>query len=930
MNTIKKYIKKKIEYLSDDTISQEVRNFYVAYLFAVFASILCTIVFIAVGLNPEITKVSLFMCLFSIFSGLLAKLTNEYTLFTYIFVFSFNFFIYPLFFILTADIYNGVPLFLAIGIILTFFLLDGKKLFVIVFFEVFNNSFLVWFAYKFRDELEIYHKDSQMGTGISLCFIIAAFLPMVIVFYQNLMYKTDHDKLVSSNNQMNAISVAKSRFLANMSNEIRTPINAVFGMVEVILKEELNDEAREQAETIKTASAELLNIINNILVYSKLESNKMELIPVRYNFRDMINDVIYSVVLEHSAEKNDFSVYVDHNIPNFIYGDDIRIKQVFRYLLFSSIHQLPHSRVFFDVRCETNKKDHSVTFKCNVSESGRGLTDSEIKAVFGGYNEYDSRQRSDFKGMGLELFICREILNLMNGSLKIESIPGIGMSIIFEFTNYVLDDEIICEVEDSNNKSVLIYLDNKNKENNWKPLMENLKVAYNYASGLSQFKQALEEKKYTHVFISDADYDSVHKIIESSGCEEYTYVVTDYQHVYEDFGKCKIVRRPIYSIPIADILNNKWNKELYLKPNKREEIIFPDAKVLVVDDNVVNLKVLLSILEKYKIKADMATSGEGCLNILKDKKYDLLLLDQLMPGLNGTETLQKLKKSDGINSDIPVICITADFGADVRERLIAEGFQDYLAKPVKAFYLDRMLRKYLPDDLMILGSNKKEETPVKEQNKDEVTEDKHNTSDPLEINVLRGIELVGGSEEVYNTILATYYQEGMKKLDEIPEQSTAQDLALYSTNVHALKSSSASIGATNISERFKALEFAGKAGNREIVERDTPETLDFFRQLLTKIYDYMKEHNIPFEDDFEPEDLPSGDEMKLESDIISDLQKNLANVNLKYCEDAINNLCNTNYGREYNSKINEIRKKFEQFDYRSVKTLLEELYNMVS
>lgn len=933
MKVVRNYINRAIEYLNDDGVTIEAKNFFLTEIYAIFASIMMVVVFGANSLPAQIVRLSFFLLIFCLLVSALAHINQEFKLYTIVYIISFNFLIYPLFFFLTGDIYNGVPLYFAMGIILTYFLLEGKILYIIVSLEILADCYFVYFAYHFRDELETYHNLTHMGDGIALCFMLASLMPIFVIYYQTRIYQKNHEKIARVNSSISAAGLGKSRFLANMTHEIRTPMNAIFGMVEVILKEDLSDEAREQAETIKSASAELLNIINNILVYSKLDSKKMELLPTRYNFRDLINEVIHSVVLEYSSNLLEFTTFVDQDIPTYIYGDDVRIKQVFRYLLFSSLHQIPHGRISFEVRCDKNIQEHTVTFKCKISESGKGLTDAELKAVFGAYNEYNSRQRSDFKGMGLELFICREILNLMDGSLEIQSISGIGMAILFEFTNYILDDEPLTQVEDANNKSVLIYLAYKNKENNWFHLMENIKVNPYYATGVSQFKSSLEERKYTHIFISDSDYNSLSKIIESAGCEDYTYVVTDYQHVYEDFGKCRLLRRPIYSLSVVDILNGKWNKEDYVKTQKKEKVSYPNAKVLVVDDNIVNLKVILSILEKYKIKADMATSGDGCLNILDTQKYDLLLLDQLMPGLSGVETLHQLRNSDNLNSDIPAICITAEFGAEVRERLIAEGFQDYLAKPIKDFYLDRMLRQYLPDELIVVSTIEDDETDnsksVRESKKEDITEDKPQ-GDPLEINVSAGIELVGGSEEVYNSIIVSYYNEGRKKLTEVPEQMLDTDLSLYTTNVHALKSSSASIGASNISERFKALEMAGKAGNRELIERETPEVMDFFSQLLDKLDAYMTEHNIVNNEAADDFDEPEGTEVSLEAGIIDDLKKNLANVNLKYCEELIGELCKNNYGKEYNGKINEIRKKFEQFDYKAVKTLAEELYNMVN
>lgn len=936
MNTLQKIVKNKIEYLNNDNIQIGVKNFYLMHIYAVLGSFIMSIVFTISGMKSEIVYLALALFVFCLLVGFIAYRTDEYRIYTIVYLASFNFLIYPIFFFLTADIYNGVPLFLAMGIILTFFLTSGKLLYVFVTLEVIFDSLLVYFSYIFRDELVVFHESSYMGDGIAFCFMISSIFPIAVIFYLNVINKKIHERVDNANYKLGAVGIGKNRFLSNISHEIRVPMNSVFGMVEIILKENITDDAKYHAETIKNASSELLNIIDNVLVYSTLESQNMDLISSRYNFKTMINEVIHSFVTEYSNDQTEFIVFIDHNIPQFMYGDEIRIKQVFRYLLFSSLHQLPHGKISFEIKCIKNPEEHTATFKCKLSESGKGLTESELKAVFGAYNEYDSRQSSDFKGMGLELFICRKILNLMDGSLSIESIAGIGMAISFEFTNYILEDKPLVELVDYDQKNILIYLSDKFGENYWLPLMENIKVSPYYATGIVQFKTLLEDKNFSYVFVDDYEYANLQNIIESMECADKTYIITDYNYTFGDFGRCRIIRRPICCINIADILNDKWKKEDYVKPHKRGNITYPDAKVLVVDDNVVNLKVILSILEKYKIKADMATSGEGCLNILNEKKYNLLLLDQLMPGLSGVETLHKLRNSNSINSNIPVVCITADFGADVRERLLAEGFQDYLAKPVKKIFLERMLNQYLPNELMVIASESKEEKQqIKEEkmqnNKsmNQVTQVEEAKLDPLEIDINRGIELVGGSEDVYNEILISYYQEGIKKLTEVPIQAMDSDLSLYSTNVHALKSSSASIGAVNISERFKTLEFAGKSNNREIIDNETPEVMEYFKLILDKVSDYLKEKGISVNDEGSLFDEPEGEVVVLNSSIIDDLKTNLANVNLKYCEEAINELSKTNYGKDLNIKINEIKTKYEQFDYRSVKTLLDELSGMI-
>ncbi|MCR5267021.1 MAG: response regulator [Lachnospiraceae bacterium] len=891
------------------------KNFHLTEIYAVIATAIMGSVFLIAGLDPGISILAFLLLFFVICAGYMVCIKHEYRRYTILYCVVFNFLCYPMFYFLTGDIYNGTPLYFAMGIILTFFLTTGKVLIGMVAAELLWYAFLLYFTYIYRDVLAAYRSYQIAGEGIAACFLLASVMPIFVIYYQTIIYKKTHEKIQQANRSLSSAGIGKSRFLANMSHEIRTPMNAIMGMIEVILKEDLSDEAREQAETIKNASSELLTIINNVLVYSKLNSNKMELLETRYNFRELIDEVVHTVVHEYADEETELLAYVDHTIPEYLYGDDIRIKQIFRYLLFSSLHQLSHGRISLEIGCIRTEPDHTVTLRGKISETGRGLTEAELSAVFGAYNEYDSRQRSDFKGMGLELFICRELLNLMEGSLKIESIAGIGMAIYFEFTNYILSEETIATVDKANEKCVLIYLEGKESDRYWTQLMDNFKISPYYVTTPNTFRLAMEERKYTHIFIPDAEYNNLKKTIDSAGCANYTYIVTDNTHVYEDFGKCRIIRKPVFCLNVADALNNTWKKEDYSKSSETQKIYYPDARVLVVDDNIVNLKVILNMLKEFGIHADMATSGEGCLNILAEEHYDLLLLDQLMPGMSGSETVYHLRKRGGINAAIPVVCITAEFGADIRERLIAEGFQDYIAKPIKEFYLNRVLQRLLPEQMRVLGEDGQ---PVEEPGKEEAP-------DPLALDTEAGIELVGGSKEVYHSILNTFYQEGLQKLVQVPAM-LSDNIGNYTTLVHALKSSCASVGASNLSAMFKALEMAGKDEDREYIDRENDRTLSYFEQLLQKIREYLIANNAL---ESAEEDFANAAEESLSSAVIEDLKQNLATVNLKYCEEKIVELTKTNYGEKNNQKLQEIRRKYEQFDYHAVRTLLDELLTMI-
>ena len=925
-NKLKRRFTKIISYFLNENVQMENKNFYLTALYAIIATLVMTFIFIYAGVGTCVVCLMLVLTVLILCITFVAWRNGEYKLYTFVFCIVINLLVYPIFYFLTGDIYNGVPMYFASGIILSFFLLEGKRLVAVISLVMAWDTFIIFYSYVYRDKLQVYRDQVDLGSGISFSFLLASFVAIFIIWYQSVIIEKIAQKAMLSDNVINSAETSKSRFLANMTHEIRTPINAIVGMNELILKEDLSPAAREQAETIKAASAQLLTIINNILVYSKLDSKKMELLQTKYSFKKLISEIIHAVSVEYAAEETEFQVFIDRDIPSCLYGDDIRIKQVFMYLLFSSMHQLPHGRMSMEVKGEKNESEHTVKLICRIAETGRGLSEAELASVFGAYNKYDSRQKSNLKGMGLELSICKEILTMMGGSLKMESVVGIGMAAVFEFSNYIMDERPIVKLDDNAEYQVLIYLDNKDEESIWKPLMEDFKINPIYVSGPSAFRSAIENKRYTQIFVPDSVYELLKDTLISTQCEEYTYVVTDYQHVYQDYGRSRIIRRPLSCLNIAEAINGTWMKEDYQKPVEHEKIIFPDAKVLIVDDSMVNLKVLASMLDNFQIKADMVSSGAACLNILETERYDLILLDQYMPDMDGITTMHRIRETSKNGRSVPILCITADFGAEVREKLLEEGFQDYVAKPVKGYYLERLLRQYLPEKLAV--SLVQEEEPVKRTNEEHLEIDR-GQSDPLEIDTVRGCENIGGNKEAYAAVLNTYYQEGITKLEEIPLMYTSEDLSLYITNVHSLKSSSASVGAAEISVLFKELELAGKENNRKFIDEHTKAVLAQFTILLDNVKTYLIDNGCFEGDKTQENDEKTGEIEELKPAAVEELKQMLANVNLKRCEELLEQMAKGNYGLEYNNKIKEIKKNYEMFEYHKVKELIEELYTLV-
>ncbi|MCR5590232.1 MAG: response regulator [Lachnospiraceae bacterium] len=908
-----------INFLRNDDVTMDAKSLYLVILYNIIVNLACLAASLIKPIVLPCLFVSIGLLIYFILIMYLMMRFDEVDLFKYIVVISCNFFIFPMLFYLSGNLMNGAILFFPLGVVFTFFLIRERIVYAIFAAELLWYGAVVLLPMLNFDKFNRYDGVAPRFFGIAGSFVAAAFVPIFIIIYQTVNYERTKNQLNESSRIIESSRLNKTRFLANVTHEIRTPMNAIIGMNELILREELDPESRELAENIKMSSNQLLKIINNILEFSKLDSNKMELYPVKYDFREMITEIIDAVSNEYASEQTDFFAKIDPGIPKTLFGDNLRIKQVFMYLLFSTVHKITGSRMSLEVSGEVDINTNTVLFKCTIAESGYGLSEAEIEAMLSAYTKYDSRQKSDYKGMGLELSICKEILELMGGSLSIKSVEGVGMSVSFEFINYIIEDTPIVRISPVKEYNVLVYTKNTEDQEVWKDILSQFQLYPNFVNGPNAFRQAIENRRYTHIFIDDMFYPMLKDTLRTAQIKDEVYVLTEAGSIYTDFDKCKILRKPMTCINVSKALNNEWDASSYKVAQKKEAVTYPEGKVIIVDDSIVNLKVLEGMLNTFSINITKCKSGAEALSVLRREEFDLIILDQKMPEMDGIELLHLIRKLDNANAMVPILCATADFGPDISRMLLNEGFQDYLAKPVRRFYLERMLRKYMPSELAV--SVVTYEIPAEEEKKQE--EDKKPNEDPMDIDFDTGLSNIGGMIEAYSSVVNAYYREGLGKMELVPALLSDKDYKNYIIEVHALKSSSAAIGATAMSHLFRELEFAGKANNIEFIESRTDSVLATFAEVLEKVKTYLEEKGLLESDKDEP--APEGEEIELDDAVIDELITSLSNFNIKDTEERVSECVKNNYGKQINDAVREIKNQLDVFDYHKAKELLTEL-----
>lgn len=599
-------------------------------------------------------------------------------------------------------------------------------------------------------------------------------------------------------------SEAKSNFLANMSHEIRTPINAILGMNEMILRESKNEAVINYAKDIEHASRSLLALINNILDFSKLEAGNMEIVPVEYDLSSLLNDVINMTKMRIELKGLKIDVDVETELPEKLFGDEMRIRQVLLNLLDNAIKNTEEGSIGLNVRGSFSS-DHSVLLIIDVKDTGTGIKEEDKNKLMERIKKQGALRDKSLDGMGLGLTIAGNLLNLMEGAIQIESVYGKGS----------------------------------------------------------------------------------------------TFTVVIPQQVMEP-------------TPIGDF-NERFVENTLGNPEYHEQFIAPEAKILVVDDTPINLTVIKSLLKNTQIHIDTALSGKEGLEMCAGVHYDIIFLDYRMPEMDGVTILKIMREmSDHPNVNTPIILLTANALSGAREQFMAEGFDDYMTKPIDGRKLETLLMRYLPKDKVILNANQDTDSSFEDRELMELL--RKNAG----LDVEQGLSNCG-SLEGYLEVLKIYLSSVESKVGEIEKYLRVEDYDNYTIQVHSLKSTSKVIGAIDISERAYELEQAGDEGNVELIRGKTEGFLDDIRQLGRTLSDIL---------DGEPQSSDDRKELpEIEPNMLRDAYKTLSDfaMSMDY-ENSIfvlDELKNYKLKEEDERRINSIRNAIDNLDWDEAVRLMD-------
>lgn len=567
-------------------------------------------------------------------------------------------------------------------------------------------------------------QEVVISLGIIFMSLIVAEIVNSLITEQNHRLLDALRKEKRSQQEAEAANMAKSSFLANMSHEIRTPINAILGMNEMILREEKDPAIRGYAGNIQASGNSLLSIVSDVLDISKIESGKLEIIPVDYEVNSLISDCCNMAAGRAKAKELELLVECADNVPMKLCGDETHIRQIIMNLLTNAVKYTEKGTVKLIVSGRFT--DGGFVLKVDVSDTGIGIAEENLPQLFTQFQRFDLQRNRNIEGTGLGLSIVKRLCDLMSGTITARSVLGSGSTFTVELPQKVVDSTPCGGVN------------------------------LNYSAGAEH----------------------------------------EYHHSFEA----------------------------------------PEAKILAVDDLPVNLLVIANLLKETRIKIDTAGSGRECLDKCSQQKYDLILMDHMMPEMDGVLTFEKLHgDKSSPNFETPVIMLTANALAGMREQYMDVGFADYVSKPVRGAKLEEAIRRNLPESLTKPASP---EIPA-----EAVSTEPSGFADICgavpELNVNAALQYCCGSAELLNDLLHDFTEnDHFSDLKAAFEEKRWED---YRRHAHSLKSTSLMIGLTGLSERARASELALKGGCTEFAELNHDSLIEEYSALLGKIKDYLKD-----------------------------------------------------------------------------------------
>ncbi|MBQ7678395.1 MAG: response regulator [Butyrivibrio sp.] len=490
-------------------------------------------------------------------------------------------------------------------------------------------------------------------------------------------------------------------FLTNISHELRTPVNVVNGMSDLLIKKG----AGQEAESVKTAGIRLADQIEDIQDYTECKRETLFLEEDNYMATSLINDVVTSFRMSERSRELELVVDLDARVPTMLRGDVKKLHKIFRHLL-ENAEKFTRSGGIY-VRVYSASIERGVNLCIEVTDTGKGMDQAAIQSVTEGmYQENKKRNRSS-GGIGLGLFIVYGFAHWMGGFVRIEGVKNLGTTVRVTVPQKVVNDKPCLALEKSFDGAVLFHVRPakykvprlrdfyRNMANN---LALGIHVPLYAAETVYEVERLKEKLPVTHIFMGQEEYVENRGYFEALAKEDIVIAVSAEPgfQVGAD-SRVMLMPKPLYAYPILKLLNEGRAARDIDDHTSGGKVVFPGVRTLIVDDEPMNLVVASSLFRQYEMIIDTAGSGKEAIRKFRENHYDVIFMDHMMPEMDGVQAMKLIKSAAlDLNRSIIIVALTANVVSGAKEMFIREGFDGFIAKPINTTDFERVMQRVLP------------------------------------------------------------------------------------------------------------------------------------------------------------------------------------------------------------------------------------------
>ncbi len=680
------------------------------------------------------------------------------------------------------------------------------------------------------------------GLILSVTLIYGIVVALGLLYANSDSYRTieekeaEIDRIKEESELALATAKAKADFLVNMSHEIRTPMNAISCATELLLKENHSEASKSYLGILKSSSENLLDVVNDILDFSKIDAGKMSLAESEYDINLLLEDVKNIISVRLAPKPIAFTIEVDPTIPRTLIGDDVRIRQILINLLGNSVKFTTRGLISLNISYERLSKE-SIDVSFVVKDTGCGIAPSEKDKVFQKFGQAGNR-KNGAQGTGLGLTICRELAGMMGGSITFTSELGKGSTFTARVRQKVTSDNTPIADREANRTLSLDFLvwdTNIHYADSIERVVKGLGVSVRRVFRESEAEGILSTVKIDYFLASSDVFKTAADMISRVSPATVPVRLLDIgETVTGDYlSNCLALSKPVDIFSVMELLKESSDRSKFAM-NREAEFITPDAHILIVDDNRVNLKVAKALFETFKAKVVDVDSGSEAVELVRSgDRFDLIFMDHMMPGMDGIEASRRIWEIEG-EKRTPIVALTANAGGELEKMFFEAGMSDFLSKPIVMKHLSFILQKLLPKD-KIIYINREELTSGR----------KRKGSAPKPFSAEEGLSNVWNDENIFLSVLKVFSEDSGEMLESITNMRPEDAKPV----IEQFAAMSRCAGALRLSELLQEAYNVSGMGVTQVYMEILKNISDEYAGAITQIRQYIADTQPPTEDD---------------------------------------------------------------------------------